>query len=129
MDENKRVLVVDDDPDYVLVVRTNLEEHNFAVEVASNGVEALEKVRSDPPDAIVLDVMMPELDGYSVCAELKGDKQFSHIPIIMLTAVASKVASTRYSHHDGMTLDANDYIPKPAAPEEIIKSLKNLLKL
>ena len=129
MNEKKKVLIVDDDPDYILVVQTNLEEHDFAVETACNGGEALEKVKANPPDAIILDVMMPEMDGYSVCAELKADKRYTGIPIIMLTAVASKVATTRYSHQNGMTLDAEAYIPKPASPEEIIKSLKHLLKL
>ena len=65
MSQQKRVLVVDDEPDFASIVQKNLEKEGFTVEVAYNGVEGLEKVRANPPDAIVLDVMMPEKDGYA----------------------------------------------------------------
>ena len=122
----KRILVVDDEPDLVTMVKKNLEKQGFQVEVAYNGVEAMEKVKANPPDAIVLDVMMPEKDGYEVCAELKQSPQHSSIPIVMLTAVADHVSSTRYSHADGMSMEADDYLPKPASPDEIVASVKRL---
>jgi two-component system alkaline phosphatase synthesis response regulator PhoP len=123
----KRILVVDDEPDFAAIVQGNLEKEGFEVEVAYNGVEGLEKVRANPPDAIVLDVMMPEKDGYVVCKELKDDDQYCEIPIVLLTAVASHVTSTRYTHRDGMATEADDYIAKPASAEEITQSLKRLL--
>ncbi|RPJ14543.1 MAG: response regulator, partial [Desulfobacteraceae bacterium] len=83
----------------------------------------------NPPDAIVLDVMMPEMDGYKVCSILKSDDKYSGIPIVLLTAVASHVTSTRYSHYDGMSMEADDYLPKPASPEQITESVKRLLKI
>jgi two-component system, OmpR family, alkaline phosphatase synthesis response regulator PhoP len=129
MNLNKRVLVVDDEPDFATIVQKNLEKEGFTVDVAYNGVEGLEKVRATRPDAIVLDVMMPEKDGYAVCKELKGDEQTRGIPIILLTAVASHVTSTRYPHREGMETEADDYISKPASAEEITKSLKRLLQL
>ena len=129
MNPQKRVLVVDDEPDFAAIVQGNLEKEGFLVEVAYNGEEGLEKVRSNPPDAIVLDVMMPEKDGYVVCKELKSDEQYRDIPIILLTAVASHVTSTRYTHYDGMSTEADDYISKPASAEEITQSLKRLLSL
>ena len=89
----------------------------------------LQKVQANPPDAIVLDVMMPEKDGYIVCRELKEDDKYCNIPIILLTAVASHVTSTRYTHADGMATEADDYIAKPASAEEITKSIKKLLDL
>ena len=124
----KRILVVDDEPDFAAIVQGNLEKEGFAVEVAYNGVEGLEKVQANPPDAIVLDVMMPEKDEYVVCKELKDDDQYCNIPIILLTAVASHVTSTRYTHADGMSTEADDYIAKPASAEEITKSIKRLLE-
>lgn len=127
MTQQKRILVVDDEPDFAAIVQGNLEKEGFEVEVAYNGVEGLEKVRANPPDAIVLDVMMPEKDGYVVCKELKEDDKYCEIPIILLTAVASHVTSTRYTHRDGMATEADDYIAKPASAEEITKSLKQLL--
>ncbi|NQT69444.1 MAG: response regulator [Desulfobacteraceae bacterium] len=127
MSEKKRILVVDDEPDFCSIVQMNLEKEGFAVELAYSGVEGLEKVYANPPDAIVLDIMMPEMDGYEVCKKLKADEKYVDIPIILLTAVASHVTSTRYSHRDGMSTEADDYIAKPASAEEITESIKRLL--
>jgi two-component system alkaline phosphatase synthesis response regulator PhoP len=127
MSDKKRVLVVDDEPDFAGIVQSNLKKAGYEVEVAYDGVEALEKVKANPPDAIVLDVMMPEKDGYEVCAELKKDEKLQDIPIVMLTAVADHVGSTRYSHHQGMSMEADDYLPKPASADEILDSVKRLI--
>ncbi len=124
----KKILVVDDEPDFVAIVRKYLEKEGFEVDVAYDGVEGLRKVRQSPPDAIVLDVMMPEKDGYAVCQELKQSDQYKNIPIVLLTAVSSHVSSTRYSHYDGMSTEADDYLPKPASAEEIVESVKRLVQ-
>lgn len=128
MTEKKRILVVDDEPDFCSIVQGQLEKEGFEVEIAYNGIEGLEKVRANPPDAIVLDVMMPEMDGYEVCKKLKADEKYADIPVVLLTAVASHVTSTRYSHQDGMSTEADDYIAKPASAEEIMESIKRLLE-
>jgi len=128
MSEKKRILVVDDEPDFCAIVQGQLEKEGFAVELAYDGVQGLEKVKANPPDAIVLDVMMPEMDGYEMCNKLKSDEKYVDIPIILLTAVASHVTSTRYSHRDGMSTEADDYIAKPASAEEITESIKRLLE-
>ena len=127
MSEKKRILVVDDEPDFASIVQSNLAKEGFDVEIAYDGVEAMEKIKANPPDAIVLDVMMPEKDGYEVCAELKKDDKYKDIPVVMLTAVADHVGSTRYSHADGMSMEADDYLPKPASAEEITASVKGLI--
>ena len=127
MTAQKRILVVDDEPDFATLVQGNLEKEGYLVDVAYNGVEGLEKVRANRPDAIVLDVMMPEKDGYEVCKELKDDEGLCDIPVVLLTAVASHVTSTRYTHADGMSTEADDYIAKPASAEEITSSIKRLL--
>jgi len=129
MTDKKKILVVDDEPDFCLIVQGQLEKEGFEVDLAYNGVEGLEKVQANPPDAIVLDVMMPEKDGYEVCKELKDDENTCDIPVLLLTAVASHVTSTRYSHADGMATEADDYIAKPASAEEISKSLKRMLRI
>ncbi|MFP4309234.1 MAG: response regulator transcription factor [Desulfococcaceae bacterium] len=124
----KRILVVDDEPDLVSIIQGRLEKEKYQVDVAYNGVEAMERVQANMPDAIVLDVMMPEKDGYAVCAELKKDMKYSDIPIIMLTAVADHVTSTRYSHYDGISMEADDYIPKgPDSIEQILQSIRDML--
>ncbi len=125
----KRILVVDDEADFAVLVQGNLEKEGFKVDLAYNGVEGLAKVRANPPDAIVLDVMMPEKDGYEVCKELKGSDATCNIPVVLLTAVASHVTSTRYSHADGMATEADDYIAKPASAADITRSLKRLLAM
>ena len=127
MSEKKRILVVDDEPDFCAIVQNQLEKEGFDVEIAYNGIEGLEKVHANPPDAIVLDVMMPEMDGYEVCRKLKGDEKSVDIPVALLTAVASHVTSTRYTHRDGMSTEADDYIAKPASAEEIAESIKRLI--
>ena len=129
MSDKKRIILVDDEPDFCSIVQGQLEKEGFEVELAYNGVEGLEKIRANPPDAIILDVMMPEKDGYEVCKELKGDEKLADIPVVLLTAVASHVTSTRYSHSDGMSTEADDYIAKPASAEEITQSIKGLLGL
>ena len=127
MNDKKRILVIDDEPDFAAIVQSNLKKEGFEVDVAYDGVEGLEKVKQTPPDAIVLDVMMPEKDGYEVCSELKQDEKYQDIPIVLLTAVADHVGSTRYSHADGMSMEADDYLPKPASAEQITESIKSLL--
>jgi two-component system alkaline phosphatase synthesis response regulator PhoP len=129
MIDKKRILVVDDEPDFAGIVQQNLEKEGFEVEVAYDGEEGLERVQANPPDAIVLDVMMPGKDGYQVCSELKADDRYADIPIILLTAVASHVTSTRYSHRDGMSTEADDYLAKPASAEQITESIKGLLDM
>jgi two-component system alkaline phosphatase synthesis response regulator PhoP len=129
MTDKKRILVVDDEPDFAALVQNNLLKAGFEVDVAYNGVEGLEKVRINPPDAIILDVMMPEKDGYEVCAELKRDERYADIAILMLTAVADHVTSTRYSHFDGMSMEADDYLPKPATADDILDSVRSLLNM
>ncbi len=123
----KTILLVDDEPDLVMILKQNLQAAGYDIEVAYNGVEAIAKVKANIPDAIVLDVMMPEKDGYAVCSELKNDEKYEDIPIIMLTAVSDHVSSTQYSHAHGMDMEADDYLPKPASPEEVIESLQSLL--
>jgi len=126
MEGKKRVLVVDDDPDFVEVVKGALAGAGFQVETAYDGAAGLKKVLENPPDAVVLDVMMPEKDGYTVCQELKKEERTQNIPIVLLTAVSTHVGSTRYSHYDGMSTEADDYLPKPASAAEIVQSVKRL---
>ncbi len=129
MNDKKRILVVDDEPDFCSIVQSQLEKSGFAVELAYNGAEGLAKVEANPPDAIVLDVMMPEKDGYTLCKELKESEKYGSIPIVLLTAVASHVTSTRYSHADGMSTEADDFLAKPASAEEILDAIQGLLDL
>ena len=121
MTEKKRILVVDDEPDFCSIVQGNLEKEGFVVEVAYDGDEGLAKVKANPPDAIVLDVMMPEKDGYAVCREIKSDPEYKDISVVLLTAVGEAVPSTNYTHMDGKTSMADDFIAKPIDMDELME--------
>jgi two-component system alkaline phosphatase synthesis response regulator PhoP len=124
-----KVLLVDDDPDFIEAVKVLLEKKSgYDVVMAYDGNEGIEKVKSDRPDIIVLDVMMPNKDGYATCAELKADKKFRDIPILLLTAVASHIPDTQYTPRMGMETEADDYLEKPAEPRDIMERIDRLLK-
>ena len=122
-----KILVVDDDPDLVESVTTILESRNHDIIQAYGGIEGLEKAKAEKPDAIILDVMMPDKDGYEVCKELKGDPEYSDIPILLLTAVVSQIPNSAYTSRMGMEKEADDYIDKPVEPGELAKLVERLL--
>jgi CheY-like chemotaxis protein len=124
----KTVLLIDDDYDLLAATKTVVEGAGYIVKTAASGEEGLNAVRSSAPDLIVLDVMMPGMDGWAVCETLKGTPATSRIPIIMLTAVASHVKDTDYTHASGKTTEADDYIPKPVNPQVLLERIKRLTK-
>jgi two-component system alkaline phosphatase synthesis response regulator PhoP len=123
----KKILLVDDDPDLVEAVSTILESKGYAVAAAYGGVEGLKKARTENPDLIVLDVMMPDKDGYAVCKELKADKKSRSIPILLLTAVVSNIPTSKYTHQMGMNTEADDYVDKPVEPDELVRRIEALI--
>jgi DNA-binding response OmpR family regulator len=114
---DKYILVVDDDPDLVETIALMLESKGCEVGKAYDGIEGEESIKERRPDLVILDIMMPRKDGYVLCAELKANDKTSDIPVILLTAVGEAVPSTRYSHADGMSTEADEYIPKPIDTE------------
>jgi len=114
---DKYILVVDDDPDLVETIALMLESKGCEVGKAYDGIEGEESIKERRPDLVILDIMMPRKDGYALCAELKASDTTRDIPIILLTAVGEAVPSTRYSHADGMSTEADEYIPKPIDTE------------
>jgi two-component system alkaline phosphatase synthesis response regulator PhoP len=123
----KKILIVDDDPDLVEAVTMILESKKYDVAAAYGGIEGLQKAKTEKPDLIVLDVMMPDKDGYAVCKELKANPALSRIPVLLLTAVVSKIATTRYTQQGGLETEADDYIDKPVEPEVLVKRIEALL--
>ena len=125
---SKRILIVDDDPDLVEAVSMLLEAEGMTPIAAYGGIEGLAKAKSEGPDLIVLDVMMPDKDGYAVARELAKDETLSGIPVIMLTAVVDHIGSTHYSHADGKDLVADDYFQKPVDPEALVERIGELVR-
>ncbi len=128
MADKKKILLVDDDPDFVEAVRVIVESGGYAVRVAYDGQEGLEAVAEEKPDLIVLDVMMPVMNGHEACAKLKADPATASIPIILLTAVADRVTTSTYTHRDMLESEAEDYMPKPVEPAELLTLIKSWLK-
>ncbi|RLC29509.1 MAG: response regulator [Deltaproteobacteria bacterium] len=124
---DKYILVVDDDPDLVETVALMLESKGCEVGRAYDGIEGEESIKARRPDLIILDIMMPRKDGYVLCAELKSDQKTRDIPIILLTAVGEAVPTTTYSHADGMSTEADDYIAKPIDTEGLWQVVSDLL--
>jgi len=123
----KKILIVDDDPDLVEAVTMILESKKYRVAAAYGGIEGLQKAKAENPDLIVLDVMMPDKDGYVVCKELKADPSLRKIPVLLLTAVVSKIPTTRYTQQMGLETEADDYIDKPVEPDVLVKRIETLL--
>ena len=118
-----KILVVDDEPDVVELVDFNLKAAGFEVVTATDGEEALKKARAALPSLIILDLMLPEVDGLEVCKILRRDPQTSGIPIIMLTAKAAEIDRIL-----GLELGADDYVTKPFSPRELVLRVKRLLR-
>lgn len=127
MAEKKLILLVDDDPDFVEAVRVIVENGGYEVEVAYDGQEGVEAVAERKPDLIVLDVMMPVMNGHEACAKLKGSDDTKEIPIILLTAVADRVTTSTYTHRDMLESEAEDYMPKPVEPNELLERIDSWL--
>ncbi len=117
---NRRILVVDDEERMVRFIRLNLEHDGFRVITAFNGTQAVNKVRSEIPDLILLDVMMPDLDGFEV---LKIVRETSTVPVIMLTAKGDEEDRVR-----GLELGADDYVTKPFSPRELVSRVRAVLR-
>lgn len=117
---DRRILVVDDEERMVRFIRLNLEHDGFQVVEAFNGVQAIEKVRSNLPDMVLLDVMMPDIDGFEV---LRIIREVSSVPVIMLTAKGEEDDRVR-----GLELGADDYITKPFSPRELVSRVRAVLR-
>jgi two-component system phosphate regulon response regulator PhoB len=117
------ILVIDDEKDLIELVRYNLEKEGFDVIAATDGQSGLEVVKKHRPDLVVLDLMMPGLDGLQVCQQLRSDPRAGRIPVIMLTAKA-----TEADRVVGLELGADDYITKPFSPREVVARVKAVLR-
>ncbi len=120
--ERRKVLVVDDEADVLLLCRVNLEFEGYEVIEARDGEEAMQKVTEHKPDAVLLDVMMPKMDGWQVLSALKSDPETADIPVVMLTAKVQDVDQIR-----GWSSGAADYITKPFSPLALSQVLENVL--
>jgi two-component system alkaline phosphatase synthesis response regulator PhoP len=118
----KKILVVEDQPDLLELLREHFKIEGFAIATATNGVDAVRKARSLNPDLVLLDVVLPELDGFAVCEVLRKDPATAKLPILMITGLPGQL--TRCA---GMESGATDFVTKPVTPSELLARVKDML--
>jgi len=125
-----KILVVDDDPDILEAVTMILESQDYEVVTARDGVEGLATLKAEMPDLMILDLMMPKMDGWGVCKELQDPRwsKYRNIPILILTSVREEASRRRYELETGLELDVDDYLEKPFSPEVLLKRVSKLIK-
>jgi len=128
MEKKAKILLIDDDHDFIEATKTILESKPYEVIVASAGDEGLKKARTENPDLVLLDIIMPGTDGFSAAEQFKKDPELSKTPVVMLTSYAERRAGTGIPVSKGFQLEAEDYIEKPVSPEELFDIIEKNLK-
>jgi len=119
----KRVVCIEDEPEMIDLVRLILGRKGFEVIGANGGVEGLEAVRREKPDLVLLDLMMPDMDGWEVYQQIKADEELRHIPVVVVTAKAQSIDKVLGLH----IAKVDDYITKPFGPQELLESVAKIL--
>lgn len=122
MTKNKKILIADDEPDFVELISMRLEVNGFEVVAAKDGQEAIDKTKKEKPDLLILDLMMPKLDGFEVCRMLKFDDNFKNLPIIVLSAL-----DQQQDREKAIEAGADEYFIKPFDLSLLLTKIKNLI--
>ncbi len=128
MGDKPYILIVDDDPDILDGITAVLETQPYHLATARDGKKCLEMIAQRAPDLLILDLLMPRLDGWGVIREMRRDPQFADVPIMVLTTVVEDASRRRYELETGLAMDVQDYAQKPVAPAELLRRVKALLK-
>lgn len=122
-----KILMVDDDKVLVSATKTVLESNGYQVSTAYDGDEGLAKAKSEKPDLIILDIIMPTRDGFTVCEQIKNDPEIEKIPVLIMTTFARDKGKTNIPASAGLSLEAEGYIDKPVSPEQLLSLMKKML--
>jgi two-component system, OmpR family, response regulator RpaB len=124
-----KILVIDDDPDIVDALNVLLEGEGYEVVSAGDGEEGLVRIREENPDLIILDMLMPKLDGYGVCKTLQDPRwsKWKDVPVIILTSVREEASQRRYELETGMRMNVDDYIEKPIDPDVVVDRVNKIV--
>jgi len=125
-----KILVVDDDPDILEAISMILESQGYKVVTARDGVEGLASLKAEKPELMILDLLMPKMDGFAVCKELQDPRwaRYKDIPILILTSVREEASRRRYELETGLELDVDDYVEKPVSPDTLLERVGSLVK-
>lgn len=126
----EKILLVDDDPDILDALTMILESKGYQVVTARDGVEGLANLKAEKPDVMILDLLMPKMDGFAVCRELQDPRwsKFKDIPILILSSVREEASRRRYELETGLELNVDDYVEKPVSPEILLERVGKLIK-
>lgn len=119
---DKKILVIEDDPATLRLIDYSLRHEGYQVLTASNGLEGIRKAHNEAPDLIILDVMLPGMDGFEICHSLRSEPDTAQLPILMFSAKAQEI-----DKNTGLKVGADDYLAKPADPSEIVSRVESLL--
>ncbi|UCC52205.1 MAG: response regulator [Anaerolineaceae bacterium] len=128
MEKQPHILIVDDDPDILEGIITILETQDYDLATARDGKQCMAMIKEDIPDLLILDLLMPRMDGWGVIREMRSEPRFNRVPIMILTTVIEDASRRRYELETNMTMDVQDYVQKPVRPDELIRRVENLLK-
>jgi CheY-like chemotaxis protein len=128
MQDTPSILIVDDDPDILNGILLILESQDYQLRTARDGVQCLELISEDKPDLLILDLLMPRMDGWGVIREVRKEPELSDMPIMILTTVIEDASRRRYELETGYSMDIQAYIEKPARPNELIDTIEKLLQ-
>jgi CheY-like chemotaxis protein len=128
MTEKPYILIVDDDPDILEGITMILETQSYRLATARDGKRCMEMIEEEIPDILILDLLMPRMDGWGVIRELRSEPRYSTLPIMVLTTVVEDASRRRYELETGLAMDVQEYIQKPARPDDLIQCIEKLLK-
>jgi CheY-like chemotaxis protein len=129
MGTNAKIMVVDDDPDMRETLEMILGSAGYTVVTACNGEECLIRLKEEQPDLLILDLLMPKMDGFEVCKALKDPRRakYAHMPIIILSSIREGVSQRRYELETGVQLDVDDYVEKPVESKVLLERVGRIL--
>ena len=129
MNNQAYILVVDDDPDILEGILTILETQDYRLATARDGKKCMEMIGQEIPDLLILDLLMPRMDGWGVIREMRSEPRTMQVPIMVLTTVIEDASRRRYELETGMAMDVQDYVQKPTRPDDLLKRVEKLLKI
>lgn len=130
MESGAKIMVVDDDPDMRETLEMILESANYTVVTACDGEECLAQLKKEQPDLLILDLLMPRMDGFEVCKALKDPRRakYASMPVIILSSIREGVSQRRYELETGVLLDVDDYVEKPVESTVLLERTRRILK-
>jgi CheY-like chemotaxis protein len=128
MEKKPYIMIVDDDPDIIEGILMILETEPYRLATACDGKKCLEMIHEETPDILILDLLMPRMDGWGVIRELRSEPRYAGLPIMVLTTVVEDASRRRYELETGMAMDVQDYVQKPAKPNDLLRRIEKHLK-